>query len=95
MKRQIAALILLTMAFGTLQLPARADFNVTFGRHDRNHDGRWSRREFYDANRYYYQRHPEVQIINRRDYRNDFDRLDMNNDGYLNMQEVQTYRNWD
>ncbi len=95
MKRQLAALCLFALAFGTLQLPARADFNVSFGRHDYNHDGRWDRREFNDANRYYYQHHPSVQVISRRDYRNEFNRLDTNHDGYLSRQEVRTYRNWD
>jgi len=95
MKRQLAASFLFILACGMLQLPARADFNVLFGRHDRNHDSRWNYREFNDANRYYYQRHPDVQVISRRDLRRDFDRMDTDQDGYLNMQEVQTYRTWE
>ena len=94
MKRQLTAVVLFSLAFGALQLPARADFNVAFGRHDRNHDGRWDYREFNDANRYYYQSHPEVQVINQRDMRRDFDRMDINHDGYLDTNEVRTYRTW-
>ena len=94
MKRQLTALVLFSMAFGTLQLPARADFNVTFGRYDRNHDRRWDYREFNDANRYYYQNHPDVQVISRRDMRHEFNRLDCNHDGYLQPTEVQTYHTW-
>jgi len=93
MKKQLAALCLLTLAFGTFQMPARADFSLDFGRHDRNRDGRWSYREFNDANNYYYRHHPGVTV--RLNTRRDFDRLDRNGDGYLNMDEVRTYRNWD
>jgi hypothetical protein len=95
MKRQLAALFLFALAFGALQLPAQAGVNVSFGRHDYNNDGRWDRREFYDANRYYYQRHPSVQVISRRDLNRDYDRLDTNHDGYLSRQEVRTYRTWE
>ena len=95
MKRQLAALALFTLAFGALQLPARADFGVTFGAHDRNHDGRWNYGDFNHANRGYYHSHPEVQVINRRDSHRDFNRMDLDNDGYINSQEVQSYRTWD
>jgi len=91
MKRQLAVLFLFALTFGTLQLPARAEFNVTFGRHDYNHDGRWNRREFYDANNYYYRHHHNVQVINTPQ---EFNRLDLNHDGYLNREEVRTYHTW-
>ena len=95
MNKQLAALCLCFGLLATLQPPARSDFNLSFGRHDCNHDGRWNYREFNDANQYYYRSHPEVTVINQRRMRNDFDRLDMNHDGYLNQQEVRTYRTWD
>ena len=95
MNKQLAALGLVTMMFGALQLPAQAELNVSlFGRHDRNHDGRWNYREFRDANNYYYQTHPAVEIINTRDMQNDFYRLDRNNDGYVDIDEVRGYRAW-
>jgi len=93
MKKQIAAAMLFAVAFGVFQLPARADFDVAFGRHDRDHDGRWNYNEFNSANRYYHHHHPGVVVINNRD---EFNRLDLNHDGYLNRDEIQTYRsNWD
>jgi hypothetical protein len=95
MKRQIAGSILFALALGMLQVPALADVNLSFGRHDYNHDGRWNYREFNDANRYYYQRHPDVQVVTGRHLRREFRRLDGDQDGYLYPQEVQTYRTWD
>jgi hypothetical protein len=95
MKRQIAGSILFALALGMLQVPALADFNLSFGRNDYNHDGRWNYREFNDANRYYYQHHPDVVVESGRSLRHEFRRLDTDNDGYLNAQEVRTYRNWD
>lgn len=95
MKRQLATLLLCAMAIATLPMPARADFNVSFGRFDRNHDGRWNYREFNDANQYYYRNHPGVQIMSRRQMRDEFNRLDTDNDGYINEQVAQTYRTWD
>jgi hypothetical protein len=91
MKRQLAALFLFSLILGSTQLPANAQFNVAFGRHDYNRDGRWDRREFNNANAYYYQRHPHVQVL---DNDGDFDRLDRNRDGYLGREEVRTYRTW-
>jgi len=95
MKKQLAALILFTMALGTLQLPARADLNVTFGKHDRNHDGRWTYEEFNDANRNYYRQHHDEKVMSQRDLHREFKRLDKDNNGYLTKEEVQTYHNWE
>jgi hypothetical protein len=92
MKRQLATALLFAVAFGTFQLPARADFNVAFGRHDYNHDGRWDYNEFHQANRYYHHHHPGVVVLDNRD---EFNRLDVNHDGYLTGPEIQTYRTWD
>jgi len=94
MIKQLASLCLLALTAGVCQLPAQADLNVSFGRHDLNHDGRWNRREFQDANRYYGRNHPTV-IINRRDINRDYYRLDSNHDGYLDGNEVRGYRDWD
>lgn len=94
MRSYIAAACLLALAWGSLQLPARAEFNIAFGRHDRNHDGRWSYRDFNDANRYYYRHHPGVEILNSRDLHRDFVRMDTNGDGYLQSSEVEGYRTW-
>ena len=85
------ALSLFALIFGTLQLPAHADFNLMFGKHDYNHDGHWNRREFNDANNYYYRHHHNVRIINNGD---DFHRLDRDGNGYLNQEEVRTYHTW-
>ena len=93
MKRQLAVLCLCALAFGLFQLPARAGIDVSFGRHDYNHDHRWNYREFNDANTYYYRHHPHAQVIYGS--RRDFDRLDTNRDGYLDLQEAGAYRNWD
>ena len=95
MKRQVAVLALVTLALGMMQLPGLADVSLEFGTHDRNHDGRWNYSEFDRANRDYYHRHPDVVVVNHRTLHRDYRRLDMNNDGYLSPQEVQTYRTWD
>jgi hypothetical protein len=97
MKKQLTTLCLFAMAFGALQLPATAfDFGVSvFNKYDHNHDGRWNYRDFNDANRYYYQTHPQAVIINNRDLRRDFNRLDTDNDGYVNVEEVRTYHTWE
>jgi hypothetical protein len=81
MIKQLAALGLLVLAFGTLQ-PAAQALEFNFGRHDYNHDGRWNYSEYNRANQYYY---------GHRRHRHDFDRLDRNHDGYLNQAEVRTY----
>jgi hypothetical protein len=94
MNNKLAALCLFALTLGVAQLPAQADLNVAFGRHDGDHDGRWNRREFYDANRYYAHNHPTV-VINQRDMDRDYRRLDRDHDGYLNGEEVRTYRNWE
>jgi Ca2+-binding EF-hand superfamily protein len=91
MRKLLAASFLFTVMFGCVQLPAHAEFNNAFGRHDHNHDGRWNRREFCDANNNYYRHHHTAEVI---DNRNEFNRLDRNGDGYLNREEVRTYHNW-
>lgn len=81
MKIQLAALCLLMLAFGSFQMPARADFSLNlFGRHDRYHNG-----QIY--------RDPGMQVRLERRYpqRYYYDRLDP---GYLNYEEVQRYRDW-
>jgi hypothetical protein len=93
MKMQLVAVGLLAITFGVWQLPAQAD-EVYFGRSDRNHDGRWDNREFYNANRYYGHHHPEV-IITRNNSNQNFMRLDRNHDGWLDRDEVQGYRHWE
>jgi hypothetical protein len=94
MKRQIAASILFALAFGMVQLPALAEFNLSFGRYDGNNDGRWNYREFNNANRYYYQQNPTVEVMSRRDLRREYRRLDTDYDGYLSPREVETYHTW-
>ena len=91
MKKQLATAMLCALAFGAFQLPARADFGVTYGRYDHNHDGHWDYNEFNNANRYYNHHHHGVVVVNNRD---EFNRLDVNHDGYLNREEIQTYHNW-
>lgn len=95
MTKHIAALGMLALAYGAFTLPALADFSIAFGRHDYNNDGRWNYREFRDANSYYYNHHPQVQYLGDRELRRQFRRLDTDNDGYVRMGEVRTYRNWD
>jgi Ca2+-binding EF-hand superfamily protein len=94
MKKQLIALSLFALALGVWQLPAQADINLSFGQHDRDHDGRWNYNEFRDANRDYYRHHHEVRVISGRQCRDDFNRLDADHDGYVNAEQVRTYHNW-
>lgn len=86
---------ILALAFGALALPALADINLSFGRHDYNHDGRWSYNEFRDANVDYYHHHHGVQILGDRELRHEFRRLDRDNNGYVGVEEIRTYHDWD
>lgn len=94
MKKPLALFILFALTVGS-QLPALADFNVTFGRHDYNHDRRWNYGEFERANREYYYVHPEVELQSTGELRRQFYRLDNDHDGYINYNQAQYYRNWD
>jgi hypothetical protein len=95
MKRSLTPLFLFTLAAATLNLPALADFNVDFGNHDRNHDHRWNYEEFHHANQNYYSHHPRVTVVSDRDLHHHFERLDRDHDGYINVSEARSYRNWD
>jgi len=81
MTKQKAALFLFALAFVAFQAPANA-LNIDFGRHDRDHDGRWNRDEYDRANAYYY---------GHRHHNHTFETLDRNHDGYLDRNEVRRY----
>lgn len=91
MKRQLAAAMLFAVALGTFQLPARADFGVTFGRYDGDHDGHWNYNEFNRANTYYGHHHRGAVVVNNQD---EFNRLDVNHRGYLDRGQVEGYHTW-
>ncbi len=90
---QLLALGLLASTLGVWQMPAQAD-EVYFDRHDHNHDGYWTNRDFHSANKYYRHNHPEV-VVTRRGSNADFVRLDRNHDGRLDRDEVHEYRHWE
>jgi len=95
MKRLLTPLLLFTLAFGCAQLPALADFNLNYGDGDRNHDNRWNYNEFQHANHYYYEHHHGARVSTDSELRHNFDKLDRNRDGYINVDEARSYRNWD
>ena len=91
MKKPIAALCLIALTLGVVQLPAHAQFISVFNHNDRDHDGRWNRQEFYNANNNYYHHHHNVVVL---DNGREFDRLDHDHDGYVTREEVKSYHNW-
>jgi len=63
MKKQLATLVLLSLTIATIQVPALAYVNLTFGHHDGYHSDRWYRRHGY------YPQGRTVVISNPRNYR--------------------------
>jgi len=84
MKRNLIVACALGLSCGIFSNSAQASI-VSFNVYDHNHDGRWDRHEFYEARRFYH--HHGYRYC-------DFDRCDLNHDGYLTPREVRTVRYW-
>jgi hypothetical protein len=84
MKSNLLIALAISLGCGIFGNSAQASV-VSFNMFDHNHDGRWDRREFYEARRYYHH--------HGRPYC-DFGRCDLDHDGYLSPREVRAIRYW-
>lgn len=94
MHKVSAGIFLPALACASLQLAAQAD-DGWFNRWDSNHDGYWNWREFHNANRYYYQHHPEGPAYGYWGLHRQFHDLDHDGDGRLRPDDVRGFHNWD
>jgi Ca2+-binding EF-hand superfamily protein len=92
MKLKFAISIALSVFFGISSIPAEA-FGIDFNVYDHNHDGRWDRRDYYNAYRAYHLHHDRVYLPRAEVYRR-FDQCDVNHDGYLTPVEVREIHTW-
>jgi len=92
MKLTIAIACLIGLSFGISGIPADA-LDISFGTYDRNHDGRWDRHEYYNAQRDWHRHHDHRYCAQPEVYKQ-FDGYDRNHDGYLNSREVTEIQNW-
>jgi hypothetical protein len=88
-KTELAIVCLLWLSFG---IAAQA-FDVSFGNYDRNHDRRWDRRDYYNADMAWHRNHDQIYPSQRDAYRQ-FNTYDTNHDGYLNESEMRRINNW-
>lgn len=92
MKTKLAMAWLIGLSFGIFAIPAHA-FNLSFNTYDRNHDGRWDRTEYYNANRDWRRSHHH-HVFLRADSDNGFRKYDRDHDGYLSRGEVREIHSW-
>jgi len=89
MKSKLILACLLGLSFGISAMPAQS-FDISFGRYDHNHDGRWDRHEYYNACKDYHCYHHHAY----RDYYRGYGRYDRDHSGYLSPGEVRAIRTW-
>jgi hypothetical protein len=92
MKTTLAIACLIGLSFGISGIPAHA-FNISIGDYDRNHDGRWDRQEYYNAQSDWH-RYNDHRYWGRTEAYRHFDQYDVNHDGYLNGPEVLRIQSW-
>jgi hypothetical protein len=89
MKTNLAIACLLWLGFG---ISAQA-FDISFGNYDRNHDRRWDRQDYYNADMDWHRNHDQM-YPSRRDVYNRFNSYDANHDGYIDENEMRRINAW-
>ena len=92
MKIKFALACLIGLSFGISGTAAHA-FNISFNTYDHNRDGRWDRREYYDACRDWH-RHNDHHYYPRRVIYKRFDTYDRDRNGYLDEHEMRDINAW-
>ena len=94
MRRMIALAATIALAVITVNAPAKADEEDWFKRHDYDHDARWNYKEFRKAHYQWYKAHPNEARWNERRLHEEFNRCDLDHDGYVHCDEVRGVHHW-
>jgi Ca2+-binding EF-hand superfamily protein len=83
MNNKLALACLLGLSFGLFAMPAQANW---FDDHDRNHDGKWDRKEYYEWCKHHDHHCPPANELDRR-----YDKFDRDHNGYLTREEARHF----
>jgi Ca2+-binding EF-hand superfamily protein len=86
-----AALALVVLA---VSAPAKADHDEWFNKYDRDHDGRWTYKEFRSAHYKWLKEHPGERHCSEHDLHGYFNKYDRDHDGYVHCDEVRDFHHW-
>ncbi len=93
MKKQLALLASLWLAFGSMTGPALAD-DPWFNKWDHNHDNHWNYNEFRSAYYNWCRHHHDEKRLSDRELQAEFDRMAASHRTWVAPDDVRTWRHW-